>query len=47
MALLGKKSCIEWAVQAADQQSEVLILQTPAELLLTEEPYCLLSVHVR
>lgn len=42
MALLGKKSCIKWAIQAAEQQSEVLTLQTHIEMLLTEESYCLL-----
>lgn len=46
--LLGKKTCIEWAIQAVGQQSEVLILQTHIEMLLTEESYCfLLLPHFR
>jgi len=42
-ALLGKKSSNEWTIQAADQHSEVLILQTHIEMLLIEKPYCLLQ----
>lgn len=36
MALLGKKSCIKWTIQGADQQPEFLILQTHTEILLTD-----------